>query len=152
HSSIRLPVEVDKFLQRCLSKDKAQRPQDAISFFRELEAVLFGDQKPPRVASTVPREDQVFATVWAASLDLRTETPVEERTQIDGGPSFDTPVEPTGTGQGPSGFGGGPTRSGLRRKKLMSGWMRGLSSDEITSPDPHDLADTLPAGAKAVPV
>jgi hypothetical protein len=45
---------------------------------------------------------------------------------------------------------------GLRRKKMMSGWMKGLTADEITSPDPasppEDLAVTLPAGAKALPV
>jgi serine/threonine protein kinase len=151
HASIKNPIAVDTFLQRALSKDRALRRPDAVGFFREFEAALFGNEKPPRVASSLPREDAVFATVWAASLDLCTETPVEERTQIDGGPRFDAPAETTGTGQGPSGFGGGPTKSGVRRKRLMSGWMRGLSFGEITSPDPHtDLADTLPAGAMAV--
>ncbi|HZS04752.1 MAG TPA: serine/threonine-protein kinase, partial [Blastocatellia bacterium] len=63
HPSIKYPGVVDKFLQRQLAKDKAQRSPDAVSFFREFEQALFGAEKPPRVASTVPREDAVFATV-----------------------------------------------------------------------------------------
>ena len=94
HPSMARMPEVDAFLQRVLSKDKSKRPPDAATMFRELEQALFGDQKPPKVASQVPKEDAAFASVWAASLELDR---ADDATEIDAGGSkrFGTPVETT---------------------------------------------------------
>ncbi len=115
----RLP-EVDAFLQRVLSKDKSKRPADAATMFRELEQALFGDQKPPKVASQVPKEDAVFASVWAASLELDR---AEDATEIDAGGSkrFGTPVETTQPGR---------SQSGVRRAQMRSAWVHSLSNLE----------------------
>ncbi len=104
--------ELNKFLQRALAKEPSRRPADAAEFFREFEAALFAG-KPPRVASQVPPDEAVFASVWAASLtiDLR-DTDVDD-TLVDLGPL----PEETGAGQ-----------SGVRRRKkrLKSSWMMSL--------------------------
>jgi serine/threonine-protein kinase len=148
HSSMESRTdELNKFLQRALSKDPARRPADAAEFFHEFEQALFVG-KPPRVASQVPMEEAVFASVWAASLtiDLR-DTDVDD-TLVDLGPA----PEPTGAGQ-----------SGVRRrkKKLRSAWMLSLVEMQTIGIDPEprpigfdkrgitDETDVLPPAAPA---
>ena len=41
HPTIKRVEKLDRFLQRVLSKDRAQRPKDAVTFFKEFEHALF---------------------------------------------------------------------------------------------------------------
>jgi serine/threonine protein kinase len=126
HPSIDRIAEVDTFLQRTLSKDAAERPRDAAQFFRDFERALFGDNKPKRVNVQVPKEDAVFATVWAASLDLRRG---EDATEIDGmGNRVHTP-EATNEFTRPGG-------SSNSKRKLASGWMKNLT--DVETGDTHE--------------
>jgi eukaryotic-like serine/threonine-protein kinase len=125
--------EVNKFLARALAKDADERPEDAATFFREFEQAFFSG-KPPRVASQVPAEEAVFASVWAASLtiDLR-DTDVDD-TLVD--------LEPDGA------FGGGGASTRSRRKqKLRSSWIMSVVEMQTIGIDaePVSLKDAAAA-------
>ncbi|HEY7957322.1 MAG TPA: serine/threonine-protein kinase [Polyangia bacterium] len=135
HPSVTRVAELDKFLQRAISKDRGARASDAAAFFRDFEQALFGEKQPAR-SKSLPRADAPFASVWAQAIELRTEG--EDATQVDAGNRF--AVELTG------GF-GGVTKSGTRRR-LQSGWMKSLARVDTVG-DPLDLATTLPVGTKA---
>jgi tRNA A-37 threonylcarbamoyl transferase component Bud32 len=140
HPSVRL-AEMDHFLQRVLSKEKSQRPADAAALFGELEVALFGKKRPARVAG-VPKADAPFASVWAAPLELRTTG--EDMTEIDMGQRFaPPPLDPTGVGGGT-----GAGQSGVRRRKLQSGWMSGLSQTDSIDSTIRDLGPAIPAALK----
>jgi serine/threonine protein kinase len=68
HTDPRFPrmTEIDRFLQRALAKDPADRPPDAVTFFGELEQALFGRS----TGTNLPSEDEPFASVWDATIDL----------------------------------------------------------------------------------
>jgi serine/threonine protein kinase len=123
--------ELNRFLLRALAKDKKDRTRDAAEFFREFEIALLGPQRPPaRSKSKLDARDEVFASVFAASIDLPIAT---------GGGDFDDtrvetlpgefPIEPT---LGGSAMG---TLSGVRRRRRMkSAWMEsvGIDTSEIS--------------------
>jgi hypothetical protein len=138
HPSITRVSQLDRFLQRVLSKNPGDRPRDAVSFFREFEHALFGDKRPPRVAAKVPPEDAPFATVWAASLDLRREDATDITDMSD---RFTR--EPSKVGQP------GQPRTLQSKRRLASGWMRSL--DESESLQMGDTVEDMSrAAAKAV--
>ncbi len=119
--------EVNRFLVRALGKEPKHRPSDAAEFFREFEQALFAG-KPPRVATQVPPDEAVFASVWAASLpiDLRDTDP--DDTLVDLTPGHEE------HGPGASGVRG-------RRKRLRSSWMLSLVEVQTIGIDesPHKL-------------
>ena len=136
HPSVRL-TEMDNFLQRLLSKEKSHRPADAAALFGDLEVALFGKKRPARVPG-VPKVDAPFASVWAAPLDLRTTG--EDMTEIDMNGRFSYPApELTATGTGVS---------GVRRRKLQSGWMSSLSQTDSIDSTIRDLGPAIPAALK----
>jgi len=112
HSSMQPRIdELNKFLLRSLGKEPKQRPADAAEFFREFEQALFAG-KPPRVATQVPPGEAVFASVWAASLQIDIKDNDADDTLVDLAP---------GPEHGEAGT------SGVRRKKrLRSSWMLSL--------------------------
>ncbi len=125
--------ELNKFLLRALAKDKKDRPKDAADFFKEFELALFAERRPmPRTKQKVDKQDEVFASVFAASIEL----PV--LAAATGGDFDDTrvetlpgefPIEPT--------FGGslaGGTLTGVRRRRrLRSAWMMSVGMDAMGS-------------------
>ena len=128
--------ELNRFFQRALAKDRAQRPRDAAEFFKELELALFGERRPvPRTKQKLDAQDQVFASVFAASIEL-------PAVATAGGDFGDTmvqtlpgefPIEPT--------FGGstGGSITGIRRRRrLRSAWMNsiGMDASDITGLGP----------------
>jgi serine/threonine protein kinase len=118
-------AELDRFLQRALSKEKRDRPSDASAFFRELEQALFGKNPPaPRPGLRVPKEDEAFRSVWAATITL------DER-------ESDTEVDSVGTGRMRAGFDltSPGTRPGTaQRRHLSSSWLQSLA--ELPPPPP----------------
>jgi serine/threonine-protein kinase len=131
--------EVNRFLVRALGKEPKLRPRDAAEFFREFEDALFAG-KPPRVATQVPPDEAVFASVWAASLpiDLRDTDP--EDTLVDLTPGHE---HAAGTNAG---------ASGVRRKKqrLRSSWMLSLVEVQTIGIDdePHKLLRDVDPAAR----
>jgi serine/threonine protein kinase len=116
-------ASVDKFLQRVLAKDAAERPRDAVGFFKDFEQALLGEKKPSRKSPQVPAEDAVFATVWAQSLDLRKS---EDATEVDAGHRFG-PAERTASGE--------VTKPGDSKRKLSSRWIPSIKDLETTQVD-----------------
>src|SRR6202012_3295683 len=111
--------ELNRFLQRALAKDKKDRQRDAAEFFKEFEIALFGATRPAaRPKQKVDAKDEVFASVFAASIELP--AILLSANHSDFG---DTVVE-TMPGEyrlEPTMGGGGP---GMRRRqRLKSAWM-----------------------------
>jgi serine/threonine protein kinase len=137
--------ELNKFLIRALAKDKKDRPKDAAEFFKEFEIALLGERKPvPRTKQKVDAKDEVFASVFAASIELPAlpEHAVGDDfgdTRVETLPG-EFPIEPT--------FGGslvGSTMTGVRRRRRMrSAWMMsiaGMSSPDGTGSDVSGVRD-----------
>ena len=126
--------ELNKFLLRALAKDKKDRPKDAAEFFKEFELALFGERRPvPRTKQKVDAKDEVFASVFAASIELPALAPTPaggdfDDTRVETLPG-EFPIEPT--------FGGsllGSTLTGVRRRRrLRSAWMMSIG---MNAPDP----------------
>jgi serine/threonine-protein kinase len=146
--------ELNRFFTRALAKDKRDRPRDAAEFFKEFEVALFGERRPvPRGKAKVDAHDQVFASVFAASIELPVLPPTQASdfgdTVVQTQPG-EFPIEPT--------LGGALTAatSGVRRRRrLKSAWMvsvgmespGGISSvtesrDDPSGPFAH--AQTMP--------
>ena len=123
--------ELNKFLVRALAKDKKDRPKDAAEFFKEFELALFGERKPvPRTKQKVDAKDEVFASVFAASIELPALQPAPaggdfDDTRVETLPG-EFPIEPT--------FGGSIVGTGTltgvrRRRRLRSAWMMSIGMD-----------------------
>ncbi len=124
--------ELNKFMVRALAKDKKDRPKDAAEFFKEFELALLGERKPvPRTKQKVDAKDEVFASVFAASIELPVmpaPAPGDDfgDTRVETLPG-EFPIEPT--------FGGSltGTLTGVRRRRrLRSAWMMSIGME---SPD-----------------
>ncbi len=125
--------ELNKFLVRALAKEKKDRPKDAAEFFKEFEIALFGERRPvPRTKQKVDAKDEVFASVFAASIELPALAPMPaggdfDDTRVETLPG-EFPIEPT--------FGGslgGSTLTGVRRRRrLRSAWMMSIG---MNAPD-----------------
>ncbi len=132
--------EVNRFLLRALAKNKNDRPRDAAEFFKEFELALFGERRPvPRGKQKLDKQDEVFASVFAASIEL----PVLPSSGDDFGDTRvetlpgEFPIEPT--------FGGssvGGTFTGVRRRRrLRSAWMMSIGMDGVTGSDISGVRD-----------
>jgi serine/threonine-protein kinase len=126
--------EMNKFLVRALAKKKDDRPRDAAEFFKEFEIALFGERRPmPRTKQKVDKQDEVFASVFAASIEL-------PALASGGGDDFgDTrvetlpgeyPIEPTFGG---SSVGGGTMTGVRRRRRMRSAWMMSIGMEGVGS-------------------
>jgi serine/threonine-protein kinase len=124
--------ELNKFLVRALAKDKKDRPKDAAEFFREFEMALLGERKAvPRTKQKIDAKDEVFASVFAASIELPAipaAAPGDDfgDTRVETLPG-EFPIEPT--------FGGSltGTLTGLRRRRrLRSAWMMSVGMESPT--------------------
>src|ERR1700744_4931860 len=111
--------ELNRFLQRALAKDKKDRPRDAAEFFKEFEIALFGANRPAvKPKQKVDAKDEVFASVFAASIELPAVLLSSGHTDF-GDTVVETmpgeyPIEPTMGGAAP----------GMRRRqRLKSAWM-----------------------------
>ena len=124
--------ELNKFLLRALAKDKKDRPKDAAEFFKEFEIALLGERKPAaRTKQKIDAKDEVFASVFAASIELPvlpappTGASDFDDTRVETLPG-EFPIEPT--------FGGslaGGTLSGVRRRRrLKSAWMMSIGMEQ----------------------
>ena len=142
--------ELNKFLVRALAKDKKDRPKDAAEFFKEFEIALLGERKPvPRTKQKVDAKDEVFASVFAASIELPaiaappTGATDFDDTRVETLPG-EFPIEPT--------FGGslaGGTLTGVRRRRrLKSAWMMsiGMENSQVSGvrDDPSGPFATAP--------
>ncbi|MCA1663456.1 MAG: serine/threonine protein kinase, partial [Myxococcales bacterium] len=142
--------ELNKFLVRALAKDKKDRPKDAAEFFKEFEIALLGERKPvARTKQKVDAKDEVFASVFAASIELPAITAPPtgatdfDDTRVETLPG-EFPIEPT--------FGGsvaGGTLAGVRRRRrLKSAWMMsiGMENSQISGvrDDPSGPFATAP--------
>jgi eukaryotic-like serine/threonine-protein kinase len=126
--------ELNKFFIRALAKDKKDRPKDAAEFFKEFEIALFGERRPvPRTKQKVDAKDEVFASVFAASIELPAVGPSDghdfDDTRVETLPG-EYPIEPT--------FGGSLVGTGTltgvrRRRRLRSAWMMSVG---MNAPDP----------------
>lgn|GEM_PF-4249165 len=121
-------ADIEAFLRRALSKRRRERPSDAAAFFHELELALFAAPRPLRLESSLSPpsiEDESFASVWAASLDLPEE-------------GEDTEVDPS------------PTQRPSRR--LRSGWLKSVAELVVqTHPDDIDEGATRPFNKADLP-
>ncbi|MDB4964778.1 MAG: serine/threonine protein kinase [Myxococcales bacterium] len=128
--------EINKFVLRALAKDKKDRPRDPADFFKEFEMALLGERKPvPRIKQKLDAKDEVFASVFAASIELPALPPPPSGdfgdTMVETLPG-EFPIEPT--------FGGslmGSTMTGVRRRRRMrSAWMMSVGMDvsDLTGP------------------
>jgi serine/threonine protein kinase len=146
--------ELNRFFVRALAKDKRDRPRDAADFFKEFEIALFGERRPAaRGKQKLDAHDQVFASVFAASIELPALPPASPSdfgdTVVQTLPG-EFPIEPTL---------GGPltaAMSGVRRRRRMkSEWMMSVgmeSPGEISSvnepredpSEPFAHAQTMP--------
>ena len=132
--------ELNKFLLRALAKDKKDRPKDAAEFFKEFEIALFGERKQmPRTKQKVDAKDEVFASVFAASIELPALPPAPT-----GGGDFDDtrvetlpgefPIEPTFGGSFGGSLVGTGTLTGVRRRRrLRSAWMMSVGMEGMGS-------------------
>jgi len=142
--------ELNKFLVRALAKDKKDRPKDAAEFFKEFEIALLGERKPvARTKQKVDAKDEVFASVFAASIELPaiaappTGATDFDDTRVETLPG-EYPIEPT--------FGGsiaGGTLTGVRRRRrLKSAWMMsiGMENSQVSGvrDDPSGPFATAP--------
>jgi serine/threonine protein kinase len=118
--------ELNRFLQRALAKDKKDRPRDAADFFREFEIAMFGERRPAqRPKQKIDAKDEVFASVFAASIELPAIT--------SAGHDFGDTVVQTQPGEYPI----EPTMGGItgtftgvrRRQRLKSAWMMSVGMD-----------------------
>jgi len=127
--------DLNKFLLRALAKDKKDRPKDAAEFFKEFEIALFGERRPvARSKQKVDAKDEVFASVFAASIELPAigAAPAGgdfDDTRVETLPG-EFPIEPT--------FGGSLVGTGTltgvrRRRRLRSAWMMsiGMNAPEL---------------------
>ncbi|HEX6837946.1 MAG TPA: serine/threonine-protein kinase [Polyangia bacterium] len=136
--------ELNKFLVRALAKDKKDRPKDAAEFFKEFELALFGERKPvPRTKQKVDAKDEVFASVFAASIELpvvpapATGANDFDDTRVETLPG-EFPIEPT--------FGGSLVGTGTltgvrRRRRLRSAWMMSIAGMDTTGSGVSGLRD-----------
>jgi serine/threonine protein kinase len=125
--------ELNKFLVRALAKDKKDRPKDAAEFFKEFEIALLGERKPvPRTKQKVDAKDEVFASVFAASIELPvmaappTGASDFDDTRVETLPG-EFPIEPTFGG---SSLGGGTLSGVRRRRRLKSAWMMSIGMEQ----------------------
>jgi eukaryotic-like serine/threonine-protein kinase len=122
--------EINKIFLRVLAKDKKDRPRDAAEFFKEFELALLGERKPvPRVKQKIDAKDEVFASVFAASIELPVlpEHPSGDfsDTHVQTLPG-EFPIEPTFGGIST----GASTMSGVRRRRRMkSAWMMSVGTE-----------------------
>ena len=135
-SEIKRLDELNKFFLRALAKDKKDRPRDAADFFKEFELALFGERRPvARAKQKLDAKDEVFASVFAASIELPAlpSRPSDDfgDTRVETLPG-EFPIEPT--------FGGGSLPGGTltgvrRRRRLRSAWMMsvGMNAPELTN-------------------
>ncbi len=119
--------ELNRFLQRALAKDKKDRPRDAAEFFKEFEIALFGASRPAaKPKQKVDAKDEVFASVFAASIELPAVLLSSGHTDF-GDTVVETmpgeyPIEPTMGGGGP----------GMRRRqRLKSAWMMSVGMQVV---------------------
>ncbi len=126
--------EVNRFLTRALGKEPKLRPGDAGEFFREFEQALFAG-KPPRVATQVPPDEAVFASVWAASLAIEIRDTDPDDTLVDLTPGHERHADVSGV---------------RRRKRLRSSWMMSLVEVQTIGIDdePHKLLRDVDPAAR----
>jgi serine/threonine-protein kinase len=128
-AEVRRLDEINRFLVRGLAKDKRDRPRDAAEFFKEFELALFGERRPAaRGKIKLDAHDQVFASVFAASIELPALLPPSA--QNDFGDTVvqtlpgEFPIEPT-LGGALSG-----AMSGVRRRRrIKSEWMMSIGME-----------------------
>jgi serine/threonine-protein kinase len=147
--------ELNKFLVRALAKDKKDRPKDAAEFFKEFEIALLGERKPvARTKQKVDAKDEVFASVFAASIELPaiaappTGATDFDDTRVETLPG-EYPIEPTFGGSVAGGSLAGGTLTGVRRRRrLKSAWMMsiGMENSQISGvrDDPSGPFATAP--------
>jgi eukaryotic-like serine/threonine-protein kinase len=136
--------ELNRFLQRALAKDKRDRPRDAAEYFKEFELALMGERKAPRTKQKLDAQDQVFASVFAASIELPA-LPAPEPSGDFGDTRVETlpgefPIEPTLGGSLAGSMAG--SMSGVltgvrRRRRMKSAWMMSVGMDV-----PQELTET----------